>query len=297
MKGSVVTVGTFDGVHRGHDHLIKKLILTAREHNMESVLVTLDAPVRKVQGLLTTAAEKEEILRSYGMNKIIFLPNSSQTTKQTAFDFFAKFIRTKLNAEYFIAGENFAFGFGREGNTEWLKNAGLAAGVKTLVVSHVCSKGSIISSTRIRELIAGNKVADANKLLGRFYSIDGRHCRGRGVGTKMGYPTINLEIAPEKLLPQGVMAAWVSDGKDSYPSVINIGVRPTFFSNSSVSLEAYLLGYAGEWKHSDVTVYLAGYIRPEKRYKSMAALKSRISKDVAEAKKYFGDFAAKARRF
>lgn len=282
---SAVALGTFDGLHIGHRHILHRLIEIARENNLISIALTLCAPVRSVPGVLSTPDEKIKLLRSLPLDEIIMLPNTSEVTRQPAEVFFHSFIRNRLKTKHFVVGEDFAFGHGRQGNIEWLKKIGNENRIEIHVVKPLFSGHKIISSSLIRELLAQGHLADANKLLGRFYSIESLPVKGRGVASKLGFPTINLKPAASKILPGGVFCGWVSQDSNLWPAVINIGKKPTLFSDEKIIVEAHILGFKGEWPRRKTAVHLCHKLREEMKFSGINSLKKQITKDIIKAKK------------
>lgn len=195
----------------------------------------------------------------------------------------------RLAARHIVVGENFAFGHNREGDISWLKREGGKMGAVIDAVSPVKSGGEVVSSSRIRALLHEGNLAAANELLGRPYSITGFPSKGMGIGRTLGFPTVNLAVQPCKLLPMGVFAA-ITRGGDGrlLPSVVNIGVRPTFFDKETKLLEIHLLGFTGRWPAADTSVYLLKHLRPEKKFGGRRALMNQIAKDVQRTKEFFG---------
>ncbi|MCB4792395.1 MAG: riboflavin biosynthesis protein RibF [Elusimicrobia bacterium] len=293
MRPSCVSIGTFDGVHLGHQHLIKNLLKTARKKNLKSILVTIASPVRPVPGVLTVQKEKLELLKSFSLDEIIILPNTSEILEQSALSFFENFICRKLKTKYIIAGENFAFGRNREGDIQWLKEKSKAEGIRIEIVKPYLDNG-LVSSTRIRRLMLCGKLSEANKLLGREYQFEGMPVKGRGLGRKLGFPTINLKVDPEKLLPTGVYAAWAvigaGDEKENaaaWPSVVNIGTRPTFFNKGNIHSEVHLLDVKCLCPDKRTIVALHKFIRPEKKFENIERLTKQVNLDISEAKNFF----------
>ena len=149
-------------------------------------------------------------------------------------------------------------------------------------------QGQIISSSLIRNFIKDGNVNRTNIMLGRFYHFNGMPEKGRGLGQKIGVPTVNLKVEQEKMLPPGVHTAMISLKNKIWPSVINIGIRPTFFSEGSTVPEVNILGFSGTWPRENTGVFLCSNIRKEKRFRGIGALKESIAKDIDAAKKYFG---------
>ena len=288
MKKSCVAIGTFDGVRKGHQGLIDELIDISRKKKLKSVIVSLSRPVRHVSGILTETNEKKALLRRFFADEIYLLPVTRDLINLSAEGFFKKFLIRKLKSRHLVVGPNFAFGHGRRGDTAWLKKNCPKAGIGLTVKGLNCSHGKAISSSRIRSLLHQGRLELASKLLGRLYSFDGVHTKGRGLGRKLGVPTINLKVAKGKLLPLGVFLVTVEAAGKFFPGIANIGSRPTLYKNGGIVPEINLLGFHGSWKIKKMRIYLLKHLRKERRFKSINHLKKQLNKDMKKARLYFG---------
>ncbi|HBU68941.1 MAG TPA: riboflavin biosynthesis protein RibF [Elusimicrobia bacterium] len=284
---SAVAVGTFDGLHRGHQYLINRLLKISETKKLKSVVVALSAPVRQVPGVLSTVREKEKLLAQFPIDDVVILPNTSDITSQPADQFLNEFLIDRLKAREFVIGQDFAFGKGRKGDINWLKAQSENNNITVEVIKPIYFKDEVISSSQIRKLVLEGDIKTANQLLGSFYLISSKPVRGRGLGTRIGFPTINLVPEKNKLLPQGVFCAWCSSQNKTFPSVVNIGSRPTFFSDAVVTVEIHLLGYKGAWKSKETSIYLCNKLREEARFSNSRELAAQIADDVKKAGNYF----------
>lgn len=288
MKHSAVAVGTFDGLHIGHRHLLDKLLSVARAKRLKSVVVTLSAPVRRGTPLLTTLDEKLALFKQLPVDEVIVLMTGPEITGLPAGIFFEEFIAGSLAARHIVVGRNFAFGRNREGDIEWLRREGRKTGIAVDAVEPLKAGGEVVSSSRIRALLHEGGVTAANRLLGRPYSVTGTPVRGFGLGRKLGFPTVNLSVHPAKLLPPGVfVGAARGRGKGLFPAVVNIGVRPTFFDGQNKLLEIHLLGFSGKWPKAETTLYMLKHLRAEKKFRDKGSLVNQIARDVGKAKHFF----------
>ena len=295
MKGnvqpSVVTIGTFDGVHRGHRALISRVLELSAKQRCRSIVVTLERPVRPVHGLLTTLEEKLALLGSFPFDDIIVLPYHTDVTDQPAEVFLDKFICGTLNARILVVGENFAFGKGRQGSVSWLREQAPSRDLSLELVPPVFFRNKIISSTWIRELLHKGSILEAHRLLGALFSIEGEQVGGRRIGRTLGFPTINIAVDPQKLLPLGVYTALVpaAAGKKTVlrEAMVNIGTRPTFTSAHALHVEIHLLGFQGRWKQKYTRAYLCTRLRNEMKFSSPAALLLQLKKDKTATEQYF----------
>ncbi len=280
---AAVTMGTFDGVHRGHQLLIQRLREAAEGSRLSSVIVTLERPVRHVPGLLTPLNEKLSLLSNSNVNEIMVVPVQPSIIAMPALTFFNTVLRGRIHARHIVIGENFTFGHNREGTPAWLRRHCPEHGIKVDVIETRRFGGEIISSSRIRRLLIEGNIAAANRLLGRWYAIEGDHIAGRGVGKTLGFPTINIRPEQDKLLPRGIFAALVETDR-LLPGVLFIGARRTFEAKGEIIPEVHLIDFKGQWQGGRVRVHLVARLRKEKKFRNTAALKRQIARDVAAAR-------------
>jgi riboflavin kinase/FMN adenylyltransferase len=284
---SVVTIGTFDGLHKGHRLLINKTISAAKKNNFKSVIIVLKKPIRKVSGLLTTFEEKLDEIKTFGLDEIFVIDVPSEVLTLSPEEFFDDFLRDTLNISQIICGYNFAFGKNRQGDTNWLERKARNSNVKINIVKPLKELSKKISSSYIRTLITKGDVKNAERLLGRNYSFTGMPFKERGIGKKIGFPTVNLLVDTGKLLPKGVFLSLVSQGERIYPSITNIGARVTFNRGSNIVPETHILDFRGVWKKLQTKVIILKKVRPEKKFANTEDLKAQISKDILTAARFF----------
>jgi riboflavin kinase/FMN adenylyltransferase len=193
----------------------------------------------------------------------------------------------QLKIRHLVIGQNFAFGYHREGDVSWLKKKCPRHRVVVTAVSPRQWKKEVISSSRIRALLEQGEIEHANELLGRAYQIQGMPEPGRGVGRTLGFPTVNLAIPSEKLLPRGVFAGLVRYKQSLLPVVLNIGTRPTFFVDGTVTVEVNIIDFHGIWPLTMTTIYLCHRLRPELKFSNAHELQAQLAKDVDEARALF----------
>ena len=287
MKNSVITIGTFDGVHKGHQAILNKVVEAAEKENLKSIVLSFESPVKQVSGLITTTEEKVNLLASFCVDEILLLPVTKKILSTTAEDFFETVLVKQLKAKHIVVGYDCTFGKDRKGNVAWLKKNVKKYGITLTVINPVKVKNKIVSSSKIRELITKNNIKDTNKMLNRIFSFTGKHVTGNKIGRTLGFPTINIKVDDTKLLPKGVFACMVSDKKNNmYCGVLNIGVRPTVdLKEHKLSVEIHLLNFSGVWKEKNPVVYIYDFIRKEKKFKSIELLKKAIKKDTDFTKK------------
>ncbi|MDR1417574.1 MAG: riboflavin biosynthesis protein RibF [Endomicrobium sp.] len=287
LKKSIITIGTFDGVHKGHQLLLKKTLSIAKKKNLRSILITLEKPIKKVSGFLTIYQEKEEEFKSFGFDEIYVLKVPSDILSISSDKFFDEFLLNRLRVDTIICGCDFAFGKYRKGDIVWLKGKAKNNNVNLQIVKPLKIASQKVSSSYIRRLVEIGNVKDTLKFLGRFYSFIGHPFKDKGIATQLGYPTVNLKVNKEKLIPKGVYISAVSDGVNIYDSITSIGVRPTFSNGDKVVPETHILNFKGMWKYALTKVILLEKIRDEKKFGSIETLKKQIAKDIKKAKNFF----------
>jgi riboflavin kinase/FMN adenylyltransferase len=285
-----VTVGNFDGVHRGHQALVTATREAARERGT-TVVLTFDphpshvlSPHRAPEALLTVE-QKAEILGGLGIEQLAVLPFTRALAERDARTFAREVLHECLGARSVIVGQGFRFGRHREGDTERLVELGRELEFSVHAVAPVLHDGAPISSTRIREALARGEIEAANALLGRRCFVDGRVRPGDGRGRTIGFPTANLELLNEAVPGGGVYACWArARGEDAVrPAVVNVGRRPTFGGGGALIVEAHLLGFTGDLYGRVLRVEFARKLRDERAFPSVEALKAQIAADAAEA--------------
>jgi len=294
---SVVTIGAFDGVHLGHQALIRQLVARAQSHHWQAVVITFHphpsevlAPTssveqtgRMVSLYLTTPAEKAAILERLGIDLLVVLAFTRQTANTQARDFLAQ-VCSSLRMRELWVGPHFALGRDRQGDIPTLRALGCVLGFELRVMEPLLSEGELVTSSRIRELVQAGRMREAARLLGRSYSIVGKVVQGDHRGQLLGFPTANLEVRAERIMPpQGVYAGYACVGQQRYGAVMNIGVRPTF-GNQECLLEVHLLDFAGDLYSTDLTVEFVDRLRPEMKFDSVQALIAQMCKDRDQAR-------------
>jgi riboflavin kinase/FMN adenylyltransferase len=286
-KKSVVAIGTFDGMHKGHRLLIDKTISSAKKNNLRSVIIVLEKPVKKVSGLLTTYEEKIEEIKLLGANEIFAIGVPSEILSCGPEEFVDELLHKTLNVSEIVCGNDFAFGKDRKGSIGWLKKKSKEKNIKMNIIEPLKNTSKKISSSYIRTLIEKGDVKNVASLLGRNYSFMGIPFKEKGEGRKLGFPTVNLRVNSDKLLPKGVYISLISQAERMYPSLTNIGIRSTFDRGGEIVPETHILNFKGEWKKLQTKVILFKKIRNEKKFASAEVLKVQISKDVSAALQFF----------
>lgn len=289
-RPTVLTIGSFDGIHRGHQHLIAQVITRAKEIDAASALVTLHphpkVVLRSTSPLqyLSTIEERIDWLAPLGLDYTVVFPFSLEASQMRAREF-VQLLIDHLHMREIFCGPNFALGYKREGTVEFLRTLGTEKGFGVHVVEPKDFDGQIISSTRIRELIADGQLAEATRLLGRYPSVRGRVIKGNQRGRQLGFPTANLAIAERRLIPaNGIYAVRIRIGGTWHGGAANIGVRPTF-DNGARLVEVYVLDFDGDLYDQIVEVQFIKRLREERKYDTLDALIAQMHRDVAETRR------------
>jgi riboflavin kinase/FMN adenylyltransferase len=287
-KDTLLTIGVFDGVHLGHKHLISQLVGKAEQEGLLSVVVTFRQHPQQVLHpdtvlpFLTDLAEREKLLRSEGVDIIVPLTFTAETSRLSARDF-VSLLRKSLRMRGMVIGPDFALGKKREGDADALCALGREMGFSVTVVPPVVIDGEVISSTAIRQALSAGDIHRVRRLAGRNFSLRGNVVAGTGRGVTLGFPTANLDIGPEQALPaDGVYAGWTEIDGGTFPSVTNIGASPTF-GDKQRRVEVYIMDYEGDAYGCEIRVEFAERLRGEKKFDDVEELKKQIAEDVKKA--------------
>lgn len=292
VKSTVITVGTFDGVHRGHRDVIERVVARARSLKIPSALVTFDPhPLEIVNPsaaplLLTTHDEKLEVIAETGIDYMAVVPFTSQLASYSAEEFVELMLRRCFRMRELLIGYDHGFGRQRTGDVNVLRSLGERDGFRVEVVDPVSTAdGHSVSSTFIRRAIAGGDLDRAAASLGRLYSVSGRVIEGAQRGRTIGFPTLNLgPPPPRKLLPpEGVYAVRVQTPVGPVGGMMNLGPRPTF-GDSTTSLEAHLFDTTGNFYGAHVRVDFVARLRETRKFASAEQLSAQLRHDEREAR-------------
>jgi riboflavin kinase/FMN adenylyltransferase len=291
-KHTVFALGFFDGVHLGHQALLKACRELAEKHGCRVGVVTFishpDALVLgKAPVLLNTREDRKQLLQAFGVEEVWEFPFNKETMSTFWADFLDELVRG--GAEGFVCGEDFRFGAGGNGTAQKLAAFCKVRDMPCAIIPEQVLDGARISSTHIRKLLEDGNVIDANRFLGHPHILSGPVVPGRQLGRTIGIPTANLTIPDGVLIPKrGVYATRVTvDGK-TYPAVTNIGTRPTV-AGDSVTVESYLLDFSGDLYGKEIRIFFLGYLREEKRFSSQNELIMQINVDKNRAIKENGE--------
>jgi len=295
FSNACVTIGNFDGVHRGHQQLFATVVKKARAMQGTSVAITFDPHPLQVLlpggiKLISTCQQKEELIELAGIDVLLVIPFTRDFAKTTADEFVTDLLVTRLGVKELVVGYDYAFGKGRSGNIEFLKQQGQVHDFPVTVVEACYSGEQLISSTRIRELVREGKMVAAGELLGRSYQIRGTVQVGKQRGGKViGFPTANLKFNEEDLVPKhGVYVTRVICEGRHYGGILNIGYNPTFGEEKLVA-ETHIFDFNEDIYGKPIRVNLLKFLRSEKKFSGPKELAEQIGKDVLLAKKILAE--------
>ena len=285
-KNAWLTVGVFDGVHRGHRQIIRKLVADAHTNNAPAVLLTFDPhPASVLTGreikCLTTPTERADLLGALGVDIVITQRFTPDLSTATAMEYMSR-LKETLGLSHLLIGYDFALGKGREGNAARLTEIGKELNYSVEVIQALSDESGVISSTEIRKLVATGNVTEAAKLLGYNYSMSGEIIHGAERGRKIGFPTANIDYPKQKVIPaNGIYAGWAWIGEEKFMAATNIGFNPTFTpERQTPSLEAYLLDFDRDIYGQELKLEFVSRIRDELKFDSVDALIEKIHEDV-----------------
>jgi riboflavin kinase/FMN adenylyltransferase len=292
---SAVVIGNFDGVHLGHRRILETVVARARAVGRPSFAITFEphpmAVLRPDQAprRIQTLRQKEEAVEAIGIDALLVVPFTRDLSLMEPEDFVRSLLRDRLGASEILVGAHFAFGRGKRGDLALLTRLGAECGFTASAVDEVVVGGAPVSSTLIRRALEKGAIGEANAMLGREYELDGLVARGDRLGHQIGVPTINLE--PENELPpaDGVYVTEIeirSFGR-RFPSVSNIGRRPTLYEDYATTIETYVLDFSADVYGERVRLFFLERLREERKFPSMMDLKAQIQNDVAEARAFF----------
>jgi riboflavin kinase/FMN adenylyltransferase len=288
---SVIAIGNFDGVHTGHALVLKNAVKAAESGNTKSIVLTFAEHPRNVLSkktvikYITDNRYKEMLIKSFGINEVVFINFNEAFAGQTSSEFIA-FLKDSYDCDTVVCGSNFRYGNRAAYNTENLKEETKKQGLNAIVTDMVVN-GIVISSTEIRSLIENGDLVKANKLLGRSFSVSARVVHGKHLGSRIGFPTINQFIPESFIIPKiGVYATYAEiDGKQ-YKGVTNVGHRPTVDStDSAINIETHLLDNNEDYYGKEIRVFFSERIRDEIKFNSLELLKKQLAHDCEYAGK------------
>jgi riboflavin kinase/FMN adenylyltransferase len=287
-QDTVLTIGVFDGVHLGHCHLLQRLLALSGCQYLPAVITftnhpaSILSPIFQVQ-YLTTPARKIRLIQEQGVKLVVPLEFSRQLASVSAGDFAAALVE-HLHIKGLVVGPDFALGRDRQGDATYLKEVGDQMGFWVEGVEPLMVDGVPIKSRRIRDAVSHGAVSEVTSLLGRQFSLSGTVVVGNRQGRELGFPTANLSLPEDILLPaDGIYASWTIINGVRHPSATSIGVRPTFGLTQRV-VEAYVIDYSGDLYGQKISVEFVGKLRDQEAFADIPALVAQVSRDVADAR-------------
>ncbi len=289
-----LAIGMFDGVHLGHQQVIRQTITDARQHGGAAVAITFDchpnsvvAPERNPP-LIYTLAQKLRVLESLGVEATWLIHFDLEFSRQRGEDFVRELVRRFHPVTSVCVGSSFTFGHKRSGNVALLKRLGQELSFTVHGLAAVALDGKVVSSTRVRDALRDGNFDSASQMLGRAYALEGKVIHGAQQGRLLGFPTANLDTTGLLLPPDGVYAAQVQAQRSWRQAVVNIGRRPTIQTPSAQPvLEAHLLGFDGDLYGSDLEVAFTAKLRDERKFASRDELQAQIKRDIDAARRFF----------
>ncbi len=292
QRETVLTIGVFDGVHLGHCHLLRRLIERAKPNQLSAVVTFTNHPATVLRphfklSYINSPEQKIRLLREQGIELVIpleFTPELSQVDARE----FATALSQSLHMKGLVIGPDFAMGRDRQGNAEYLQKLGLSLGFWVETVEPLIFDGTLVRSRRVREAISAGDVTTSARLLGRNFTLTGQVVKGDQRGRELGFPTANLRIHPDMMLPgDGIYATWaVVDGK-RHAGATSIGVRPTFGLTERL-VEVYILDFDADLYGAEIEVEFVKKLRDQETFSNVEALVQQVERDVADTRSVLG---------
>ncbi len=300
LSGSVVAIGNFDGVHRGHQAVLAHVHDEAKARGVPSAILTFDPHPASVLGRtppprLTTLRRKAELVRENGIERVLVKTFDLELSQQSPARFATDLLAGALGAKLVVVGDNFRFGHRRSGDLATLRSLGQTLGFDVEVFAVIADAGGPLSSTRVREAIANGDVAGAAHMLGRAHRITGVVEHGEQRGRQLGFPTANLGAIPQMLPARGVYAVRVLVGEAAHGGVMNLGVRPTVDGHRATQ-EVNVFDFDGDLYGHELAVDFVERIRDERKFSDLYELKAQIGNDAASAREILGRAATSQSR-
>ena len=301
LASSVMTIGNFDGVHLGHQALIRKVVDRARKEGVPAVVMTFDPhpakvlyPERKLHKIFGQTDLFRQMAR-HGVDYLVVEPFSREFSQLPPEQFLENWIVGPFHPKLIVVGHDFSFGANREGSIEFLRGKSKERGFEVDVVTPVKSSELTVSSTQIRKALEAGDVATAERMLGRRFYVTGLVEKGAGRGRTIGVPTANVRTTAETIPGPGVYAAWAELGSIRWKAAVNVGFNPTFVTGEDVPLnvEAHLIGYSGRDLYGEeLTLTFVARLREERKFNGPAELVAQIKRDLGEAERILGEDAS-----
>ncbi len=288
-KDIILTIGFYDGIHKGHQQILKEMVGQAKKRGGKTCVITFacgseESFFREPLSLLTVGEEKKEILAQIGIDLVIILTFTPQLASFSPYSFLKR-LNQNLEIKEIVVGEDFVFGKSREGNVDWLKEKGEIFGYKLKVIPLLKIGKEKLSSSLIRGWLRKGEIEKVTQGLGRYPTILGKVVKGKRRGRDLGYPTANLEPELYKLLPgAGVYAGRISLKGETYKGIINVGTRPTF-RDTSFGVEVHILRFKGDIYEEPIKIELAARLREIEEFPSRLHLTKKLEEDTRRAER------------
>lgn len=289
---TAIAIGNFDGLHLGHQKIIKTLVDGAKEHGLKSVVLTFSPHPEKILGqetirMIQTINQRLQGLKELGVEATLIVPFNDHFFRLEPEEFIQKILIYRLQARLVVVGTDFRFGYGRQGNPDYLLELGKKSGFKVEIVPPVRINNEVVSSSLIRSLLENGQVDLAARYLGHPYEIEGIVVQGDSRGQLLGIPTANIDPKNE-ILPSGVFVTESQIQEKIFPSVTNIGKRPTFGSSNQI-IESHLLNYRGTIYGQEIRTRLLKKLRDEKKFPDAESLRQQILRDIEQARQFWSE--------
>ena len=295
MKPSVIALGFFDGVHRGHAALLQRAAQRARELGVESAVFTFNRPPKEVVTgqkvhLINSTDDRRDLMeRLYGIDRVIFAPFDDNMMHCSWQDFLHELLIRENGAVHLVAGHDYHFGYKNEGNPQLLQEACAKLGIGCDIIPKVELDGITVSSTHIRTLVESGDVERAAQFLGHRHCLSQTVRHGQHFGRTIGIPTVNLTVPEGVLVPRHgvyITRVYLPDGR-SFPGVTNIGTRPTVSTGAEITVETFLLDFDGDLYDRRIRLEFFRHLRGEQRFPDALALRDQIRRDIAQTRAFF----------
>ncbi len=296
LNNTVVTIGNFDGFHIGHAKLINVVNYYRNKYNLKSVVLSFFPHTRKVLfnediKYIFSKEEKIYLFEQIGIDIFIEYPFSLEFSKLSPEEFIKNILVDKLNCKVLVVGEEFSFGKNKSGNTKKLKNICNDYNIEVIIVENEIYNNNKISSTNIRKLISDGNFKEVKDLLFKDYFIKGVVRSGNKIGRTIGFPTANLSVSQNKILPINgvyITETYIINEKKLYKSITSVGNNPTIDDNNNINIETFIFNFNRNIYNEEIVVYFYDFLRREEKFNSLEDLKSQIDFDVISAKKILG---------
>lgn len=292
LNNTAIALGKFDGLHQGHRLLLDEIKAQSRK-GLSATVFTFDvSPVRIVKGtydgILMTSEERERYFASLGIDVVVEYPFTYEFSQMEPEVFVKNILVGQMGMRFLAVGEDFRFGRNQKGNVELLGKLAEEYGFNLKVFEKLKKDAGIVSATRIKACVKAGEMELVAALMGHPYEMMGSVIAGKQIGRTMAYPTANIPVSKDKILPPfGVYIVRMLCGGQSYNGIANLGVKPTVEDGGIVGLETFLFDFQGDLYGQDIVVQLLKFVRPEKRFQSREQLSEQIAKDVAQAEQFF----------